>query len=256
MSIPAYLTTPAAAGPGPAVIFIHGGPETRDAWDWDPEVQMLATRGYTVFQPQFRGSGGLGKRYMEAGYGQWGGAMQDDITDGVRWLVESGHADPSRICIYGFGYGGYAALWGLVKTPALYSCGVSFAGISDLQIMLKDGRYSQFRSARRLRLNRVFGPSAARKQVLDDVSPLKNAAQFRVPVLLAHGDWDGDVPIEHSEKMADALKAQRKDVQFMVLREEGHGMFHEESQERYFQALFKFFDRTMGHPAPAAPATK
>ena len=256
LSIPAYLTSPIAAGPGPAVIFIHGGPELRDGWEWDPEVQMLAARGYTVFQPQFRGSGGFGKRYMEAGYGQWGAAMQDDITDGVEWLVEHGYADPSRICIYGVGYGGYAALWGLAKTPALYRCGASFGGISDLQTMLKSGRYTQSRATRRLRLNRVFGPGAARKQVLDDVSPLKSAARFRVPVLLAHGDWDGAVPIEHSDKMAEALKSQGKDVQYMVLREEGHFLFHEDSQERFYQALFKLFDRTIGQPAPAVQAIK
>lgn len=258
LSVPAYLTSPIAAGPGPAVIFIHGGPELRDGWDWDPEVQMLAARGYTVFQPQFRGSGGFGKRYMEAGYGQWGTAMQDDITDGVRWLVERGYADPSRICIYGVGYGGYAALWGMAKTPELYRCGASFAGVSDLQTMLQDGRYSPFRSIRRLRLSRVFGPSAARKQVLDDVSPLKSAAQFRAPVLLAHGDYDGSVPIEHSDAMVDALKRQRKDVQYIVLRGEGHGIFREESQERFYQALFKLFDRTIGQaaPAPAVQATK
>ncbi len=256
LSIPAYLTSPVAAGPGPAVIFIHGGPETRDVWNWDPEVQILAARGYTVFQPQFRGSGGFGKRYVEAGYGQWGAAMQDDISDGVQWLVERGYADPFRICIYGAGYGGYAALWGLVKTPALYRCGASFGGISDLQTMLKDGPDTKSRSMRRLRLNRVFGPSAARKQILDDVSPLKNAARFRVPVLIAHGDWDSTVPIEHSDKMVDALKSQGKEVQYVVLREEGHKIFREENQERFLQELFKLLDRAIGHPAPAVEEIK
>lgn len=252
LSIPAYLTAPVDAGPGPAVIFIHGGPAVRDSWDWDPEVQMLASRGYTVFQPQFRGSGGFGKRYVEAGYGQWGAAMQDDITDGVRWLVEHGHADPARICIYGASYGGYAALWGLAKTPALYRCGASFAGVSDLQYMLKDDSDTNASATGRLQLNRMFGTSAARKQVLDDVSPLKSAAQFRVPVLIAHGEWDKRVPIEHSEKMVQALKDSEKEVEWLVLREEGHGIFHEDNQERFYQALFKLFDRTIGHPAPLA----
>jgi dipeptidyl aminopeptidase/acylaminoacyl peptidase len=256
LTIPAYLTSPMAAGAGPAVVFIHGGPQVRDDWSWDPEVQMLASRGYTVFQPQFRGSGGFGKRYMEAGYGQWGAAMQDDITDGVQWLVERGYADPSRICIYGASYGGYAALWGLAKTSGLYRCGASFAGVSDLQYMLRDGSDVNSRATGRLYRNQMFGTSAARKQVLDDVSPLKNAAQFRAPVLIAHGDWDRRVPITHSERMVDALKYRSKEVQWMVLREEGHGIFYEENQERFFQALFNLFDRTIGRPAPAAQQTR
>ena len=252
LSIPAYLTSPVGTGPGPAVIFIHGGPAVRDGWDWDPEVQMLASRGYTVFQPQFRGSGGFGKRYMEAGYGQWGAAMQDDISDGVRWLVEHGHADPDRICIYGASYGGYAALWGLAKTPALYRCGASFAGVTDLEYLLTDNSDVNAKATGRLRRNRMFGTSSARKQVLDDFSPLKNAAQFRVPVLIAHGELDRRVPIEHSAKMVGRLKDLHKQVQWLVLREEGHGIFREENQERFFQALFTLFDRTIGPALPAA----
>jgi dipeptidyl aminopeptidase/acylaminoacyl peptidase len=254
--IPAYLTSPAVAGPSPAVIFIHGGPAVRDDWDWDPEVQMLASRGYTVFQPQFRGSGGFGKRYLEAGYGQWGAAMQDDITDGVKWLVENGYADPARICIYGANYGGYAALWGLAKTPSLYRCGASFAGVSDLQYMLKDNSDVNARARGRLYRNRIFGTSAARRQVLDDVSPLKRAAQINVPVLIAHGERDRRVPMAHSEKMVGALKDRQKEVQWMLLRDEGHGIFYEHNQERFFNALFKLFDRTIGHPAPVATQTK
>lgn len=251
LSIPAYLTLPASAGPGPAVVFIHGGPAVRDYWDWDPEVQMLASRGYTVFQPQFRGSGGFGKRFVEAGYGQWGAAMQDDITDGVQWLIEHGHADPSRICIYGASYGGYAALWGLAKTPALYRCGASFAGVSDLEYMFKDGSDVNAHATGRLYRNQIIGAGAAQKQVLGDVSPLKHAAQFRAPVLIAHGEWDDRVPIAHSEKMVDELKEHHKEVQWMILRAEGHGIFHDYNQERFFDALFKLFDRTIGHPVTA-----
>lgn len=255
LPIPAYLTTPARAGAVPAVIYIHGGPAVRDEWDWDPQVQMLASRGYTVFQPQFRGSGGFGKHYTAAGFGQWGLAMQDDITDGVRWLVEHGHADPARICIYGASYGGYAALWGLAKTPSLYRCGASFAGVSDLQYMLKDDSDVNAHATGRLYLSRIFGTSAARKQVLDHVSPLKNAALFRAPVLIAHGEWDNRVPIRHSEKMVKALENSDKEVEWLELKEEGHGLFHEKNQERFFQALFNLFGRTIGQRAPApAPA--
>jgi dipeptidyl aminopeptidase/acylaminoacyl peptidase len=256
LTIPAYMTKPLGVGAGPAVIVIHGGPAVRDNWDWDPEVQLLASRGYTVFQPQFRGSAGFGKRYQEAGYGQWGLAMQDDIADGVAWLVANGHADPGRICIYGASYGGYAALWGLAKTPALYRCGASFAGVSDIQYMLKDDSDVNAKATGRLYRSRILGTSAARKQVLDDVSPLKNAGKFNVPVFISHGEYDGRVPIEHSEKMVDALKANKKEVEWLKLGREGHGIFYEENQERFFQALFKFFDRTIGNPGHAVAKDK
>lgn len=252
LSIPAYLTRPVGAGPKPTVILIHGGPHARDGWRWDPEVQMLASRGYTVFQPQFRGSGGFGKRYMEAGYGQWGLAMQDDISDGVRWLVEQGHADPSRICIYGASYGGYAAMWGLAKTPELYRCGASYAGVSDLEYMLKDYSDVNAQATGRLQRNTMFGTSAARKQSLGDVSPLKNAAAITVPVLVAHGEWDRRVPIAHSKKLVSALKKNDKEVEWMELKEEGHGIYHEKNKELFYQALFKLFDRTIGSGAPAS----
>ncbi len=251
LTIPAYLTVPNGAGPKPAVIYIHGGPEARDGWDWDPEVQMLAARGYTVFQPQFRGSSGFGKRYIEAGYGQWGLAMQDDITDGVKWLVAQGHADPARICIYGASYGGYAAMWGLVKTPDLYRCGASFAGVSDLKYMLNDRSDVNATPTGRLYRNMMLNASAAGNQMLDDVSPLKNTARIKVPLLIAHGEWDKRVPLSHSEKMVSALKDSEKEFEWIELWKEGHGIYFEQNQQKFYQALFKFFDRHIGHPAPA-----
>lgn len=124
MTIPAYLTLPKnTTGSMPAVVLIHGGPTARDEWRRDPEAQFLASRGYVVLQPQFRGSSGFGKRFMEAGYGQWGLGMQDDVSAGARWLAEQGIADPNRICVYGASYGGYAAMWGLIKAPNLFEVG-------------------------------------------------------------------------------------------------------------------------------------
>lgn len=254
LTIPAYLTHAPGTGLKPAVIFIHGGPHVRDYWDFDAEVQMLASRGYTVFQPQFRGSGGFGKRYMEAGYGQWGLAMQDDISDGVRWLVEQGHADPARICIYGASYGGYAAMWGMAKTPELYRCGASFAGVSDLQYMFKDDSDVNSRATGRLERNRMFGEAAAQKQVLDQVSPLKNAARIGAPILVAHGEWDQRVPIDHSYKMVRALKSSNKEFEWLQLEQEGHGIYYEKNRLKFYQALFKLIERTIGAPAPASPA--
>ncbi len=138
LSIPAYLTLPKGKGPYPTVILIHGGPQVRDTWGWNEEVQVLAAHGYAVFQPQFRGSSGFGRRFEEAGYGQWGRAMQDDITTGVNYLIEKKIADPQRICIYGASYGGYAALWGAIQSPELYKCAISFAGASDIELLFKD----------------------------------------------------------------------------------------------------------------------
>ncbi len=261
LNVPAYLTMPAGDGPKPTIVFIHGGPQARDGWGWNPEVQMLAARGYAVFQPQFRGSEGFGKRYTEAGYGQWGLAMQDDITDGVRWLIANGHADPARICIYGASYGGYAALWGLAKTPELYRCGASFAGVSDIGIMLKDDSDINARATGRLAIKRQVGQGQG-KQVFDDVSPLRNAGRIMAPVLIAHGEWDNRVNVWHSTKMVDALRSNNKDVEWLELEQEGHGIYHEKNQELFFTALFKLFDRTIGpgsrtvKPAPADGAAK
>jgi dipeptidyl aminopeptidase/acylaminoacyl peptidase len=251
LSIPAYLTVPARPGPiKPAVILIHGGPAARDGWTYNPEVQLLAARGYTVLQPQFRGSSGFGKAFMQAGYGQWGLSMQDDISDGVRWLVEQGHADPRRICIYGASYGGYAAMWGLVKTPELYRCGASFAGVSDIANMLKDDSDTNARAVGRLYLGIVTGGASSGRQALDQVSPLKHAARITVPVLLAHGEWDRRVPIVHGRKMHKALKDANKEVEWMILEKEGHGIYHEDNREKFYGALFKLLERTIGAGAP------
>ena len=247
LSIPAYLTLPAKTGAiKPAVILVHGGPAARDGWIYNAEVQLLAARGYTVFQPQFRGSSGFGKAFMQAGYGQWGLAMQDDISDGVRWLVEQGHADPKRICIYGASYGGYAAMWGLVKTPELYRCGASFAGVSDIAYMLKGDSDVNARATGRLQMNILMGGAGRDKQAFDQVSPLKNAARITAPVLLAHGEWDRRVPIAHGRKMHKALKDANKEVEWMILEKEGHGIYHEDNREKFYGALFKLLERTIG----------
>ncbi|CUI06780.1 S9 family peptidase [Massilia antarctica] len=251
LSIPAYLTLPAKTGAiKPAVILIHGGPAARDSWTYNAEVQMLAARGYTVLQPQFRGSSGFGKAFMQAGYGQWGLAMQDDISDGVRWLVEQGHADPRRICIYGASYGGYAAMWGLVKTPELYRCGASLAGVSDIANMFKDNSDTNADPRGRLELGILTGRAKTGKQVFDQVSPLKNAARITAPVLLAHGEWDQRVLIAHGRKMHKALKDANKEVEWMILEKEGHGIYHEDNREKFYGALFKLLERTIGPGAP------
>ena len=251
LMVPAYLTLPQAAGPQPLVVLIHGGPAARDYWAWDAEVQLLASQGYVVFQPQFRGSTGFGAAFEQAGYSQWGLAMQDDVTDGVRYLVEQKIADPSRICIYGASYGGYAALWGLVKTPELYRCGISFAGVTDVDVLLSERSDINRNPATRELARFQLGTTAAGKRQFDAVSPLQHADRINVPVLLAHGDRDMRVPMAHGSRMAEALKANGKTYQWMVFEREGHGLVYVNNQRKYFRALLDFLDENIGSHAAA-----
>jgi dipeptidyl aminopeptidase/acylaminoacyl peptidase len=252
LSIPAYLTRPAgpASQPAPTVVFIHGGPNVRDRWGWDEEVQMLAKAGYVVFQPQFRGSAGFGQRFEQAGYRQWGRGMQDDITDGVKALIDQKITDPSRVCIYGSSYGGYAAMWGVIKTPELYKCGISYAGISDLADMLSGSIFDDStvigREISRDRVGDVENDRAA----LDEVSPLKHADRVRVPMLIAHGERDRRVMPSQSKTMVRALEEAGKPVEWMSLPNEGHGLVWVQSRVRFYTALLNFLDR---HLAPGAP---
>lgn len=245
--IPAYLTEPRnARGQLPTVVLVHGGPVARDHWDWDPEVQLLASRGYAVLQPQFRGSSGFGWRFEVAGYGQWGLAMQDDISAGVKWLVAEGIADPARICIYGASYGGYAAMWGMAKTPELFRCGISFAGVSDLAYMLKDDSDVNDYAIGRLQTRKMLSDPTIGQQQFDEVSPLKQVASINAPVLIAHGDRDARVPIMHSEKLVNALRAHKKEFEWIELKGEGHGIAKEENQQRFYQTVFDFLAKHIG----------
>ncbi|WP_229262867.1 alpha/beta hydrolase family protein [Duganella radicis] len=245
--VPAFLTRPASGALGtPLVVLIHGGPRVRDYWQWNPEVQILAGHGYAVFQPQFRGSSGFGKRFEEAGFGQWGLAMQDDITAGVRELIRQGIADPKRICIVGASYGGYAALWGLVKTPELYQCGVSFAGVVDIGYMLNDrSDAAGDKVTRELRLTRV-GDARTNPEKFDQVSPLKQASRIMAPVLLMHGEDGRRVPIAHGEKMKKALEAAGKHVEWLAFENEGHGLRYIVNEKKYFQTMLAFLDKHLG----------
>lgn len=255
LSIPAYLTRPAGAGSGPApmVVLIHGGPQVRDHWQWNLEIQMLANRGYVVFQPQFRGSSGFGRRFEEAGHRQWGLAMQDDITDGVQHLIEQKVADPGRICIVGSSYGGYAALWGTIKTPKLYRCAVSLAGVSDLGEWVSHSTFDDSDAAvRELHRDHIGDPAAAR-EALDAVSPLKHAAEVQVPLLIAHGERDVRVLPSQSRQMVKALQALDKPVEWLSLPREGHGIYWLDSQYAYYGNLLAFLQRHIGSPPVPGP---
>jgi dipeptidyl aminopeptidase/acylaminoacyl peptidase len=247
LAIPAYLTLPeGGTGPRPMVVYIHGGPVARDEWGWDFDVQALALMGYAVFQPQFRGSSGFGRRFEEAGYRQWGLAMQDDVTAGVQAMIARGIADPERICIYGASYGGYAALWGLVKSPELYRCGISLAGVTDIGERFSDWSDTNASKTGPELMRFEVGDIDTMRAQFDAVSPAKHADRIQVPVLLGHGTDDERVPIGHSERMADALRSAHKEVETYWYKGEGHGLSLVKDLRDFELHLLDFLDRHIG----------
>jgi dipeptidyl aminopeptidase/acylaminoacyl peptidase len=226
LEIPAYLTLPVGreAKNLPLIVLPHGGPEARDEPGFDWWAQALASRGYAVLQPQFRGSAGFGRKFVEAGHGQWGRKMQSDLSEGVRHLAKEGIVDSKRVCIMGASYGGYAALAGATLEPDVYRCAVSVAGVSDLPVMLKD----EVRSAGGVNRTGVrywakfMGTSFQKRGELDAVSPAAQAARAGGPILLIHGKDDTVVPFEQSEIMHRALKRAGKPVEFVTLAAEDH----------------------------------
>lgn len=252
--IPAYLSRPpkAPAGPLPLIVLPHGGPEARDTFSYDVWSQYLATRGYLVFQPNFRGSGGFGVSFAEAGYGQWGGRMADDITDGVRQLIATGQADPKRICIFGASYGGYAALYAGATHPELYKCVVSWAGLSDLEADMKyEQSYAGKDSSRYQYWLRSIGDPDKQPDDLKKASAITYAATYGPPVLLIHGDQDTNVPTDQSHRMERALKKAGKDVKLIIVKNEDHSGWDTDHEKAALQAVADFIE---AHIAPATPA--
>ncbi len=247
--IPAWLTLPPGGAKKnlPLVVLVHGGPWVRGfAWHWDPEVQFLASRGYAVLQPEFRGSTGYGGRHYEAGFKQWGRAMQADIADGARWAVAQGTADPKRICIAGASYGGYATLMGLAQEPELYRCGIAWAAVSDIQLMYSV-RWSDFSNEfKREGMPKLIGDREADAAMLDAASPLKNAVRIKQPLLLAHGAWDVRVPIVHFDAMRDALQPGNREVETVVYPDEGHGWQKPANNVDFWNRVERFLARNIG----------
>ena len=248
--IPAYLTLPPGAERHlPVIVLVHGGPHERVVRAWDPEVQFLASRGFVVFQPNFRGSDGYGQAFREAGYRQWGLAMQDDVTDGVRWLIGQGIADPQRIGIYGASYGGYAALMGLVKTPELFRAGASYAGIASIPLMLADDEWYLFDEYNKP----TVGGGWDDRERLAETSPLENVGRIRAPVLLGHGENDPRVHVKQSQKMAEALREVGKAVEYLEFEHEAHGFLLEANRIRWYDRLAAFFAEHLAPPEAPAP---
>ncbi|MBA3940905.1 MAG: hypothetical protein C0520_06820 [Sphingopyxis sp.] len=239
--IPAYLTLPKGrdAKNLPLIIYPHGGPYgVRDKLEYDAQTQLLANRGYAVLQPNYRGSGGYGTAFSDAGRGQIGLKMQDDLDDGMDWLVKSGMVDAKRVCVVGASYGGYAALWSVIRNPERYRCAASFAGVSDWAAILKYDRRFLFRRSSARWEARVTGDSSLD---LATVSPLQQAARLTRPVLIAHGDEDSRVPLSQSRKLVEELKKLgNTDFEYKVYIGEGHGFADPANQKDWFDRLDAF----------------
>ncbi|HEY1880567.1 MAG TPA: S9 family peptidase [Caulobacteraceae bacterium] len=249
IEIPAYLTRPpnAPKGPLPLVVMPHGGPMMRDDYDFDPWSQFIATRGYLVLQLNFRGSGGYGVNWLNAGFRQWGGLMQDDIVDGVRALIAQGLVDPKRICIFGASYGGYAALIQGGLHPELYKCVVSWAGVSDLEKLLKDDRSSDGKDSEVYNYElKELGDPDADHVALAKASPITYADNYASPVLLVHGLDDTTVKVDQSKEMAKALQHGKRDVRLVLVKGENHRDWDKDNMVSTMDAVAAFIDAHIG----------
>ncbi|HCL55777.1 MAG TPA: S9 family peptidase [Spirochaetia bacterium] len=241
--IKGYLTLPKGMKSEnlPVVINPHGGPWARDYWGFDPEVQFLANRGYAVLQMNFRGSTGYGRKFWELGFKQWGKTMQDDITDGVNWLIAQKIADPKRIAIYGGSYGGYAVLAGLAFTPDLYACGVDYVGVSNIFTLLET--LPPYWELGRKMMYEMIGDPEKDKELLKAVSPVFHVDKMKAPLFVAQGANDPRVKKSESDQIVEALKKRGIDVPYMVKDNEGHGFHNEENRFDFYREMEKFLSK-------------
>lgn len=240
LTIRGYLTLPKgiAAKNLPVIINPHGGPWVRDAWAYNPEIQFLANRGYAVLQMNYRGSTGFGRKFWEASFKQWGLTMQDDITDGVNWLVKQGIADRKRVAIYGASYGGYATLSGITRTPELYAAAVSYVGISNMFTFMKSipPYWKPFLDM----MTEMVGDAQIDRAQLTLTSPALNADKIKTPLFVAQGAKDPRVVKAESDQMVEALRKRGIDIDYMVKDNEGHGFQNQENQFDFYEAMEKF----------------
>jgi dipeptidyl aminopeptidase/acylaminoacyl peptidase len=247
-----YLTLPFGAKettPLPMVVLPHGGPfGIFDQWAFDDDTQLLAEAGYAVLRINFRGSGNYGRAFHQAGAREWGGAMQDDLTDATRWAIAERIADPARICIYGASYGGYAALMGVAKEPDLYRCAVGYVGVYDLEAKHREDS----RDAKWVR--NWMDDWVGERSTLAARSPTEMASRIKVPVLLAAGGADVIAPISHSKAMARALRDAGKPVQTLYFDSEGHGFYTEDHRRAFYTTLLDFLADNIGGTRAAKAA--
>lgn len=241
LTIHGYLTLPAGREPRNLACIVnpHGGPWARDGWGYNPEVQFLANRGFAVLQMNFRGSTGYGRKFWEASFGQWGLAMQDDITDGVQWLIGQGIADPRRIGIYGGSYGGYATLAGVAFTPDLYAAAVDYVGVSNLFTFMST--IPPYWKPMLDKMHDMVGDPERDRERLAATSPALHADRIGVPLLVAQGAQDPRVNKAESDQMVEALRARGIEVEYLVKDNEGHGFHNDENKFEFYEAMERFF---------------
>lgn len=228
----------------PLVVLPHGGPHgVRDYWKFDPEVQLLASRGYAVLQVNFRGSGGYGMYFSDAGYRKWGTLMQEDIIDATKQLISKKIVDPSRICIYGGSFGGYSALMSSIIEPKLFKCAIGFAGVYDLNLMYKTGDIWE-RASGLVYLQDVLGQDEAK---LREQSPTHNIEKIETNLLLIHGKKDKRVPIEHAFGLMKALDYYNKKYEWLELENEGHGYADPKNRLNYYKRVLSFLNKNIGN---------
>ncbi|MBW6491819.1 MAG: S9 family peptidase [Lentimicrobium sp.] len=248
LKIPAYLTLPKGkeAKNLPLVVMPHGGPWARSGWGFNSYAQFLANRGYAVLDPNFRGSTGYGKKFTNAGNKEWGRKMQDDITWGVKYLIDQGIVDAKKVAIMGGSYGGYATLAGLAFTPDVYACGVSIVGPSNL-ITLLNSIPSYWESIRKIFYERMGDPSTPEGQAdLEKMSPLFSASKISAPLMVVQGANDPRVKQHESVQIVVALRDRGFPVEYIVAPDEGHGFAHPVNNIAMLAAVEKFLSKHLG----------
>lgn len=256
LTIHGYLTLPKGKKKKilPVIIHPHGGPWYRDSWGYNPEIQFLANRGYAVLQMNFRGSTGYGRNFWEISFKKWGKEMQNDITDGVKWLIKEGIADPKLIGIYGGSYGGYATLAGLTFTPGLYACGVDYVGVANIFSWIK--AFPPYWKPFLEMIYEMVGDPEKDKELLRSVSPFFHVDKIKAPLFVAQGANDPRVPKAESDQIVNALKKRKIDVPYMIKDNEGHGFRNEENRFDFYRAMEKFLGKHLGGRVEKTEAEK
>jgi dipeptidyl aminopeptidase/acylaminoacyl peptidase len=248
--LPVWLTFPPGqklgqkpSQPLPTVVLVHGGPNVRGStWGWSPYTQFLATRGYLVIEPEFRGSDGFGRAHLEAGFKEWGKAMQDDVADALVWAQKQGYAS-ERACIAGASYGGYATLAGLIRHPELYRCGVAWVAVTDLMLLAQGSAWVETdisALSRKHVLTKRLGDPVTEEAMLRSRSPVENADKIKAPLMLVMGEADVRVPLAHGSRMRDAMAKAKKPLEYVTYKEEGHSFLLTETYLDFAQRMERF----------------
>lgn len=226
----------------PLVVMPHGGPHSRDYWGYNRDAQILSQNGYLVLQVNFRGSTGYGDEFFDSGKMQWGGKIQNDIADAVKWTVGQGYADAERVCIYGASFGGYSAMMGPIRNPNLYKCAIGYAGVYDLSLLFTEGDV-QRRERGIAYLKTTVGTD---KAFIMQNSPLYSAERINIPVFIVHGEKDERAPIEHAKLLLEKLESKHKNVESLIVPNEGHGFYSEKNNKLFYTEMLKFIDLYIG----------